>query len=177
MLGFLESEVHELKDELSLIKKDVDKMQTRDAIVSEVGDILFDALMLEMVIRREYHLDVDEAWQVAAEKVERRTPYVEDWGDGVTVAKTIQDTEKIWQEVKRKEKAAAAAATKENETSIDSVLNGPNVTPTDGSRFTKKINVAKFWRRLKNHDRTLNTAALAFTLGAVVARLMMGRPR
>jgi len=59
MMGFLESELKELKDELVIMKScktNVEKISNnvdnKKEIVSEVGDIIFDVLMLEMAIRR-----------------------------------------------------------------------------------------------------------------------------
>ena len=60
MMGFLESELKELKDELVIMnslktthhEKINDNVDNKKEIVSEVGDIIFDVLMLEMAIRR-----------------------------------------------------------------------------------------------------------------------------
>jgi len=59
MMGFLESELKELKVELVIMKScktNVEKINNnvdnKKEIVSEVGDIIFDVLMLEMAIRR-----------------------------------------------------------------------------------------------------------------------------
>lgn len=59
MMGFLESELKELREELVLMKsyrtkKNISNREddNKKEIVSEVGDILFDVLMLEMTIRR-----------------------------------------------------------------------------------------------------------------------------
>lgn len=53
--------------------------------------------------KREYNFGINDAWDTAAKKVERRTPYMKDWGDG-SIAKNSEEAEKLWQEVKRKEK-------------------------------------------------------------------------
>ena len=65
MLGQLKSEMEELQEEMKLIEKSKRKIVTNNAekvndsnsmsktaLISEMGDILFDALMLEMTIRR-----------------------------------------------------------------------------------------------------------------------------
>lgn len=59
MMGFLESELKELREELLIMKsyrtkKNISNREddNKKEIVSEVGDILFDVLMLEMTIRR-----------------------------------------------------------------------------------------------------------------------------
>jgi len=111
MLHYLKSEVDELHHELDIIKSDdicywrcySDKR--KKAMASELGDILFDVLMLEMIMRRDYGISIDEAWQVAAEKIERRTPYMKEWGDGISNAKSVEDAERIWKAVKEREKA------------------------------------------------------------------------
>lgn len=81
-----------------------DTLQSKEAIISEIGDILFDALMLEMILRKQYDFGVNEAWDTVATKVERRTPYMREWGDGITSAETVEEAEAIWQNVKKKEK-------------------------------------------------------------------------
>lgn len=100
MLLFLESEVHELREEMTMS----DTLVQKEAIISELGDILFDTLMLEMLLRKEYGFGVHAAWDAAATKVERRTPYMSEWGDGITFAETVEEAEAIWQNVKQKEK-------------------------------------------------------------------------
>eukprot|EP00591_Stephanopyxis_turris_P012044 CAMPEP_0195518654 /NCGR_PEP_ID=MMETSP0794_2-20130614/13431_1 /TAXON_ID=515487 /ORGANISM="Stephanopyxis turris, Strain CCMP 815" /LENGTH=209 /DNA_ID=CAMNT_0040647669 /DNA_START=153 /DNA_END=782 /DNA_ORIENTATION=+ len=83
--------------------EDAEVRNTRKALVSELGDVLFDAIMLEMMCRRDFNLNPSEAWDAAAEKVERRTPYMKDWGDG-SEAKTSAEAELMWQAAKLEEK-------------------------------------------------------------------------
>jgi NTP pyrophosphatase (non-canonical NTP hydrolase) len=64
MLAYLESEVHELHEELSFFKSkgvrsdsslsgnDLSSFHKKKEMIAELGDILFDALMLEMLLRR-----------------------------------------------------------------------------------------------------------------------------
>lgn len=112
------SEVHELREELSRAKI------SREAIISELGDILFDTLMLEMLLRKEMNFGVNEAWEAAARKVERRTPYMKPWGDGSILAETMEEAEAIWKSVKRKEKE------ENTDGNISSVLNHLSVDVT-----------------------------------------------
>jgi XTP/dITP diphosphohydrolase len=72
-------------------------------LVSELGDVLFDALMVHAVFSRVYGLDPDAAWNAACRKVEGRTPYMP-WGDGSARADTVAEAEAHWQEAKRQEK-------------------------------------------------------------------------
>lgn len=63
MLAYLESEVHELHEEISFLKSkgvrsdgslignDLSSLHKKE-MIAELGDILFDALMLEMLLRR-----------------------------------------------------------------------------------------------------------------------------
>eukprot|EP00554_Chaetoceros_debilis_P000860 CAMPEP_0194096256 /NCGR_PEP_ID=MMETSP0149-20130528/57249_1 /TAXON_ID=122233 /ORGANISM="Chaetoceros debilis, Strain MM31A-1" /LENGTH=179 /DNA_ID=CAMNT_0038782225 /DNA_START=486 /DNA_END=1021 /DNA_ORIENTATION=- len=168
-------------------KKNVDN---KKEIVSEVGDIIFDVLMLEMAIRREYDIDMEEAWQAAAEKVERRTPYIKEWGDGVTTASTVEDTEKIWQQVKKKEKMRVESAASE---SVITSQKETNRNDNDNADTSTSINISKSpsrsrnfgillysngkssMEKLKENGTVVGTAALAFTLGAFVSRLLLGR--
>lgn len=98
--SYFDSEVHELREEMTVS----DTLVQKEAIISELGDILFDTLMLEMLLRKEYNFGCHEAWDAAATKVERRTPYMREWGDGITTAETVEEAETIWQNVKKKEK-------------------------------------------------------------------------
>ena len=144
---------------------------------------------------------MEEAWQAAAQKVERRTPYIKEWGDGVTTASTVEDTEKIWQQVKKKEKmrveaaAAAAAAASESSSSVitnnqietnrngegdsanASTLNNISKSPRRSRNFGIQLysNGKRSIEKIKENGTVVGTAALAFTLGAFVSRLMMGR--
>ena len=105
MLGWLSSECKELKEELLSLDERSGELDgnERKKIVSELGDVLFDALMLEMVCRRDLNLNVSEAWEVACEKIERRTPYMSEWGKEGCVAKTAEEATKLWMSEKSKE--------------------------------------------------------------------------
>ncbi len=63
--------------------------------------------LLILCVSREYNLHEGSTYQTASEKVERRTPYMKEWGDGMTIAKTSKDADRIWQEVKKLEKKKA----------------------------------------------------------------------
>lgn len=55
-------------------------------------------------INREFNLKENAAYQTASEKVERRTPYMEEWGDGKTIARSSKEADEVWQNVKKVEK-------------------------------------------------------------------------
>jgi len=139
---------------------------------------------------REYDIDMEEAWQAAAEKVERRTPYIKEWGDGVTTASTVEDTEKIWQQVKKKEKMRVESAASE---SVITSQKETNRNDNDNADTSTSINISKSpsrsrnfgillysngkssMEKLKENGTVVGTAALAFSLGAFVSRLLLGR--
>jgi len=126
-MSFLQSEVVELERELELLSSNADadaddnddddrssrmKRKTstgvvasrnRDAMVSELGDVLFDALLLEATVRRAYGLTEEDAWEKACEKVERRTPYMMEWGNGKSIARNREEAIFLWNEVKGRE--------------------------------------------------------------------------
>jgi len=70
---------------------------------------------------RDYNLsDLPPAWQVAAEKVERRTPYMAEWGDGGITADTAEEAERLWRAAKRRETAGAKTGRGSRKKKIDS---------------------------------------------------------
>lgn len=121
MLDWLRSECSELEKELSLERdgptrsrpSNDPRLRTPAGIssdlVAELGDVLFDTLMLHGACCRAFGISPDAAWNTAARKVEGRTPYMV-WGDGVSTATTVEEAESHWRQAKRREKAAAAAA-------------------------------------------------------------------
>ena len=54
MLHYLESEIRELREEIVATKRcnERAKADQKVAMISELGDVLFDVLMLEMLLRR-----------------------------------------------------------------------------------------------------------------------------
>mmetsp|Transcript_17734 Transcript_17734/g.35402 ORF Transcript_17734/g.35402 Transcript_17734/m.35402 type:complete len:266 (-) Transcript_17734:421-1218(-) len=152
MASWLEGEIGELREEIA--REDTGEAAARKRIVSEMGDILFDAYMLEMICRRDYDLsDLPPAWQVAAEKVERRTPYMAEWGDGGVTADTAEEAERLWRAAKRREAGAETGR---------------------GSR-KKKIDSDRSFRRDRLCDVVLTRAAIIST-GAcgVILGFVMG---
>ena len=122
-----------------------------------------------MFFCREYDIQYDAEeliWQVAAEKVERRTPYVKEWGDGISIANTIEDTERIWQQVKQREKeklllkleekAASAAASNSNNVAAvaeAAAKTDNNKSNNDGSSSSKMLVVPSSKYRIPNNGK------------------------
>uniref|UniRef100_A0A7S2P2C8 Uncharacterized protein n=1 Tax=Leptocylindrus danicus TaxID=163516 RepID=A0A7S2P2C8_9STRA len=65
---------------------------------------LFSSCMFEC---RDYGLDVGEAWQAACAKVERRTPYMNEWGDGKSNANSSEEATQLWKTAKAEEKGTS----------------------------------------------------------------------
>eukprot|EP00035_Acanthoeca_spectabilis_P025102 m.456853 g.456853 ORF g.456853 m.456853 type:complete len:217 (-) comp21131_c0_seq1:335-985(-) len=72
-------------------------------LISELGDVLFDCLMLHGACCRAFEINPAVPWDAAAAKVEYRTPYMM-WGDGVTTATTVEETQALWTAAKAIEK-------------------------------------------------------------------------
>eukprot|EP00419_Tripos_fusus_P014149 CAMPEP_0172737000 /NCGR_PEP_ID=MMETSP1074-20121228/116542_1 /TAXON_ID=2916 /ORGANISM="Ceratium fusus, Strain PA161109" /LENGTH=229 /DNA_ID=CAMNT_0013566313 /DNA_START=218 /DNA_END=904 /DNA_ORIENTATION=+ len=108
MISWMRSELDEFKAALEQFRDEgtEDAKVAREALISELGDVLFDALMLNAVAARELALDPDAAWKAAATKVENRTPYMWLWGDG-SVARTAQEASGMWAAAKLRERAPA----------------------------------------------------------------------
>ena len=153
-----------------------------------------------LILFREYGIqDAEEViWQVAAEKVERRTPYVKEWGDGISIANTVADTERIWQQVKQNEKDLAANNNKAKvvDTAAANSSNNTTTTKNNGQSSSSlstlessNMSNGKRWPRrqpssfslvprlllTKEHGTIIGTATLAFTLGMFVSRIMIKR--
>ncbi len=88
---FLEAE--ELREEVK--KKDSEGMK------GELGDLLWDVMMLLHIAEHRKMLDPDEVINGVIEKMKRRKPYIVN-GETVTIEKAMR----IWNEEKAKEKKA-----------------------------------------------------------------------
>ena len=78
------------------------ELDARRSLVSELGDCLFDARLLAAVVARDLSIDSSAPASAAAEKIERRTPYIRRWGDG-SVARTADDATRMWRAAKSRE--------------------------------------------------------------------------
>jgi len=176
MMKYLQSEVLEFESELDLLPgdagacaDDTDSSSTTtggigsrhtnlDAMVSELGDILFDALMLESSVRRKYGLRDGEAWEKACEKVERRTPYMKEWGDGKSTVTNREEAIALWNEVKDREKR-----------SNKKIPIPPNTdTGVDCGRRTK-VTWISIWTKARLEIDNVQSMAMAFVAGLVLA--------
>mmetsp|Transcript_37647 Transcript_37647/g.45416 ORF Transcript_37647/g.45416 Transcript_37647/m.45416 type:complete len:395 (-) Transcript_37647:320-1504(-) len=118
MLQFLKEECVEAMEELDTLcncsDDDIEDDQencrsheeVRRALVSELGDVLFDALMAIFLAARDHSFDPAEAYESAVTKIRSRTPYIKEWGDG-SVAHTPQEAEAMWNVAKKRQKEEA----------------------------------------------------------------------
>jgi hypothetical protein len=120
---------------------------------------------------REYNFGRDNAWQMAAEKVENRTPYMTEWGDG-SFAKTADDATAIWMAVKKAEKAG-----KDNnvDSEVKASLNGDRAHHLDRN-FGSSEKSFEVWSNIKRHGSMFQGVVLGFALGVVFTnKLKIGR--
>lgn len=85
------SEAEELKEEV--------KRKDSEGIKEELGDLVWDVMMLLHIAEHRKMLDPDEVIGGVIEKMKRRKPYIV---NGETV--TIEEAMRIWNEEKAKEK-------------------------------------------------------------------------
>ena len=157
MLKALNSEICELYDEIDYQTQQKEKHQQgslffnnnsssvnngkfqlrhrKDELIDEIGDILFDALMIELVCRREYNIGPNAAWDAAITKIKRRTPYMKQWNNGLDItASTVEDCEAIWKDIKakepKKEKLVSTASYRRSDHNQPDSNNGDNISKT-----------------------------------------------
>ena len=90
------SEAQEIKEAVE--KKDYENLK------GELGDAIWDALMMAQIAENNGHFKVAEVLKSIVDKMKRRKPYI---FEGRTV--TIEEAWRIWKEVKAKEKSAGQA--------------------------------------------------------------------
>jgi NTP pyrophosphatase (non-canonical NTP hydrolase) len=101
MLFYLRKELIEVEEELR--KDEIDGT----ALADELGDVLFDALMLIEVTQRTVpQVSLEACAASANRKLRRRCPYI----FGGATASTIEEAEAAWQAAKRAERETEAAA-------------------------------------------------------------------
>ena len=118
MLAFLKSECAELEEEIALRERCSSDQDNTLELTKELGDIVFDTMLLAIACKREFKVDLQQCFHLAALKVERRTPYML-WGSKFTRGITLQQTEQMWQEQKKLGKTDTAAL------GMDRDLHGP----------------------------------------------------
>ncbi len=70
----------------------------------ELGDVLFHVLLYAQIAKEQGKFDIGDVIQESIEKMKRRNPHVY----GNVKATTLEEIEKMWQEVKKKEKEEKA---------------------------------------------------------------------
>ncbi len=99
LCAYAKSEVTEIEEELKAAARGEDKTA---AIVGEVGDLIFDALLLAMIVERDFPgATLRDMLIRVAKKVQRRCPHVFAGEKCETPAQAAE----IWQREKSKEKA------------------------------------------------------------------------
>jgi NTP pyrophosphatase (non-canonical NTP hydrolase) len=105
MIGWLESECAEIREALDAVDDSSDDA-TKAHAADELGDMLFDALMVVAAAERDYGIGgTGEPWRRSVAKIRRRTPYMAAWGDGVSQATTAAEATEHWQAAKTREKS------------------------------------------------------------------------
>lgn len=99
MLEFLTSECKELEEEIQTVRHAEPGSNENLEITKELGDIIFDTMLLAIACKREFAVDLERCLDLAAQKVERRTPYMV-WGTRFTRGVTLEQAEVMWQEEK-----------------------------------------------------------------------------
>ncbi|GMH90952.1 hypothetical protein TrVE_jg13141 [Triparma verrucosa] len=128
------------------------------SLQSELGDVLFDALMLNSICARDFGFDPAESWHAATAKVERRTPYMKEWGEKGVTAETSEEAEELWRAAKKEEKAELAAE-------LEALNLPPSSTP---SPLQKKVNRALALAS-QNPPFFLGVFSLGVSAGALLA--------
>ncbi len=76
----------------------------------ELGDVLFHVLLYAEIAKEQGKFDIGDVIQESIEKMKRRNPHVY----GNVKATTIEEIEKMWQEIKKKEKEEKAKKLRKN---------------------------------------------------------------
>ena len=107
MIEYTQSELNEIKEATTTRKTTNSLVQSSDDLESELGDLLFDALLMTRICERDYeHVTLQGALQRAVEKITRRCPHV--FGNEKistpAEAAAIWQREKLIEKMKEKEK-------------------------------------------------------------------------
>ena len=109
MLGFLTSECAELEEEITRLENKDSSGESTLELTRELGDIIFDTMLLAIACEREFNVDLQHCVDIAAQKVEGRTPYML-WGAQFTRDVTLKRTKTMWQEQKALAKSGEVTA-------------------------------------------------------------------
>jgi tetrapyrrole methylase family protein / MazG family protein len=94
----VESYGKELLSEAQEIKEALEKQDYQN-LKEELGDLMWDLLMVSHLAQDAGHFKVEEVFQNVIEKMKRRKPYI---FEGKKI--TTDEAARIWQEVKKQEK-------------------------------------------------------------------------
>ena len=83
---------------------------------------------------------------------------MQEWGDGKSIAKTVEEAEQIWQAVKKQEKAEKLAGAKPLAETLNAALVG-NANTSIGSNAA--------FTQIKRHSNLLGSALLGFAIGVI----------
>ena len=107
ILPWLMSEVDEVDEALDwveLAKSSGEEDRAAAHLTSELGDLLFDALMAVRLAQRDVPgVTVEGAARAAAAKIRGRTPYMPQWRQGDASASTAADAMRHWKAAKQRE--------------------------------------------------------------------------
>lgn len=93
------TQVEEICNEAKEVVEAVEKGD-KENLTEEIGDLLWDAIMVAKISERDHGIDLKAAAQNIIEKMERRKPWV--YGDEVIT--DIEETIRRWNEIKAMEK-------------------------------------------------------------------------
>ncbi|KAL1504378.1 hypothetical protein AB1Y20_010784 [Prymnesium parvum] len=100
MMHYLRKECLEVEEVLlGARSRPVDKAN----LTQELGDVLFDVLLLIRVSARDHGIDLESCCTSAVEKIERRCPYL---SDPALRAATASDATRLWSQAKLAEQTA-----------------------------------------------------------------------
>uniref|UniRef100_A0A7S0ZCG5 NTP pyrophosphohydrolase MazG-like domain-containing protein n=1 Tax=Timspurckia oligopyrenoides TaxID=708627 RepID=A0A7S0ZCG5_9RHOD len=99
ILHFARSEIDEIQLEVEHVIADPNDRHSRNALQTELGDLIFNALLLSAVVERDCGVDPAAAIAAVREKVRRRSPHV----FGGEIATSRKEAEAFWQREKGKE--------------------------------------------------------------------------
>ena len=107
-LPWLISEVAEVEEALDRLESATSGGEEEDAaaahLTSELGDVLFDALMAVRLAQRDVPgVTLERAAQAAAAKIRGRTPYMPQWRQGDASAGTAAEAMRHWKAAKQRE--------------------------------------------------------------------------
>lgn len=103
LCDWLGSEASEVSEAIRLLESgSLRPSDAKEKLAAELGDLIFDALMVLHAAERDYGVTVQEACARAVSKVRKRTPYMA-WGPPGATATSAAECEALWMAAKREE--------------------------------------------------------------------------